>query len=69
MKEPEFEKPTCRLTGTDGNVFAIIGNVRNTLRRAGLADKADEFTKEAMSGKYDYSGILGKLVHEYVEVE
>jgi hypothetical protein len=28
-------KPNCKLVGTDGNVFAIIGTVSRTLKRAG----------------------------------
>jgi hypothetical protein len=41
--------PVCRLTGTDGNVFAIIGNVAKVLERAGQREKASEFKKRAFS--------------------
>ena len=48
------EKPYVQLSGKDGNVFAIIGRVRESLNKAGLRDKAKEFTKLAMSqGSYD----------------
>ena len=61
------EKPACKLVGTDGNVFAIIGNVSRVLKRAGQSDKASEFQKRAMSsGSYD--DVLA-LCFEYVEVE
>jgi hypothetical protein len=62
----EAKKPTCKLVGTDGNVFAVIGNVRDALRRAGQTDRAKEFSDRAMScGSYDE--VLA-LVHDYVEV-
>lgn len=62
-----MDKPACELIGTDGNVFAIIGKVSKTLKRAGMTDKADEFTKKAFaSGSYDK--VLA-LCTEYVEVE
>ena len=36
------EKPTCDLTGVDGNVFAIVGAVKRTLQNAGFKDEAKE---------------------------
>ena len=60
-------KPPCKLTGTDGNVFAIIGRVREALRAAGQTGKAVEFTSLAFAaGSYD--AVL-RLCFEYVEVE
>ena len=35
---------TVQLTGTDGNIFAIIAKVRETLRRNGRSDLVKEFT-------------------------
>jgi len=62
----ETKKPICKLVGTDGNVFAVIGNVRAALRHAGQADRAKEFSDKAMScGSYDE--VLA-LVFDYVEV-
>jgi hypothetical protein len=47
-------KPACQLSGTDGNVFAIIGKVRGALNSAGLRDKAKEFQDKALkAGSYD----------------
>jgi hypothetical protein len=37
-----------RLTGTDGNAFAIIGAVSRALRRAGHVQAAEEFPVRAM---------------------
>ena len=63
---PDFRKPECKLIGEDGNVFAIIGRVRTALRRAGMRDEAQEFSKKAMSqGSYDDVLIL---CDEYCDV-
>ena len=60
-------KPICKLTGTDGNVFAIIGNVSTALRRGGQIDKVEEFQKKAFSA-HSYNEVL-QLCHKYVEVQ
>jgi hypothetical protein len=62
-----MNKPTCQLTDTDGNVYAIIGAVSKCLKRAGQADKAEEFTKQAFASD-SYDDVL-MLCMEYVEVE
>lgn len=63
---PELaDKPECQLVGTDGNVFAVIGNVRRALLRAGLPDYAAEWVQRATSsGSYDE--VLA-LLHHYVD--
>jgi hypothetical protein len=58
-------KSECQLTGTDGNVFAIIGKVSKALVKAGMRERADEFKKKAMSQK-SYDDVL-ILLHEYVD--
>ena len=59
-------KPTCKLIGTDGNVYSIIGRVRQALKDAGQDDRAREFVERAFrAGSYD--GVL-QLCLEYVEV-
>lgn len=62
-----MSKPVCVLTGTDGNVFSVIGTVAKALRRAGQADKAKEWSQKAMSAD-SYDAVLA-LAFEYVEVE
>jgi len=60
------EKPECKLTGTDSNVFAVVGAVSLALKRAGQREKASEFAAKAMAcGSYD--AVLA-LCFEYVEV-
>lgn len=55
------------LVGTDGNAFAILGKVRQALRRGGYGDEFIEaFTKEATSGDYNH---LLAVCMETVEVQ
>ena len=66
MKAPP-SKPTVKLIGQDGNSFAIMGNVKQALKRAG-ADKEyiDEYLKEATSGDYNH---LLTVSMKYVNIE
>ena len=59
------QKPKCRLVGTDGNAFAVIGNVSRSLKAAGQSEKAREWQQEAMSCS-SYDELLA-LVYTYVE--
>ena len=38
---------TVKLTGTDGNAFALMGRVTQALKRGGHPELVEEFTKEA----------------------
>jgi len=60
------EKPTCKLIGTDGNVFAVIGSVKKALRDAGQPERASEFVQKAFAAK-SYDEVL-RLCMEFVEV-
>ena len=52
IKFPEIK---VRLTGTDGNAFAIIGTVNKALKRANVSkEDRDTFMAEAKSGDYDH---------------
>ncbi len=42
-RKMEKTKPKVKLTGTDGNVFALAGKVSQALRRSGLNDEAAKF--------------------------
>ncbi|MBI2020163.1 hypothetical protein HYS94_01965 [Candidatus Daviesbacteria bacterium] len=60
------KKPKVKLTGTDGNVFALAGLVNRALRKAGQEDKAKEFSSKLFKcGSY---GEALNLMSEYVEV-
>jgi len=57
MSEIKYPHVKVRLTGTDGNAFAILGKVAAALRRAGASkDDIKSFQNEATSG--DYSHLL-----------
>ena len=61
-----MNKPKCKLIGTDGNVFNIIGLVSKCLKNNGKTEEAKEFTKKAFSsGSYDE--VLA-LTFDYVDV-
>ena len=47
-------KPKVKLSGTNGNVFALLGLCMKALKRAGQPEKAKELGKEVQScGSYD----------------
>ena len=54
---PDREKPTVKLTGNDGNAFAVMGAVTSALRRSGYTnEEVHEYQSQAMSG--DYNNLL-----------
>ncbi len=63
----ETKKPTCKLVGTDGNVFAIIAHVGSALKKAGLHEQAIEWKTKAVQ-QHSYDDVLC-LLYDYVEVE
>jgi len=67
MSEISSFKPSCKLSGTDGNVFAVIGRVSKCLAANVSRDAADEFRKRALSSS-SYEAVL-QLCFEYVDVE
>ncbi len=51
---PKFPDVHVQLTGTDGNVFAIMGRVEDALRKAGAThDQICAFCREMEAGDYD----------------
>jgi hypothetical protein len=53
--EVKYPSINVKLTGRDGNAFAVIGVVQHALKRAGIAaEEVKEFQREAMSGDYDH---------------
>ncbi len=52
VKYPEV---SVRLSGNDGNAFAILGAVRKALRKAGVSqDEVTAFQEQATSGDYNH---------------
>lgn len=52
----------------NGNVFAVLGACRQTLRRAGLNDAAVELAERALQGDNRYNDILA-IVQEYCDFD
>ncbi len=66
MKAP-LAKPTVKLIGRDGNAFAVMGRVKQALRRAGAdGEYIDKYLSDATSGDYNH---LLAVSMEYVDVE
>ena len=59
-------KPRLKLTGTDGNAFAVLGRATDALKAVGCPkETVDEYLKKAQSG--DYNHLLATTC-EYCEV-
>jgi hypothetical protein len=59
-------KPKCKLIGTDGNVFVLIGKASTALNQAGFKEQAKEMTDKVFAcGSYNEA--LQIIMH-YVEV-
>jgi hypothetical protein len=57
MSDIKYPNIKCKLVGTDGNAFALMGKVKQALRRGGVSeDECNQFIKEATSG--DYNNLL-----------
>ena len=60
-------RPRVKLTGQDGNAFAILGLVSRALQKAGASEQTiDAFKREATSADYDH---LLATAMKYCEVE
>jgi hypothetical protein len=43
-----------RLSGNDGNAFAVMGEVKSALKKAGASkEELDQYLADSMSGDYD----------------
>lgn len=53
----KYPKIKVKLVGNDGNAFAIMGAVKNALRKNGVSkEEIDQYLAESMSG--DYNNLL-----------
>lgn len=59
-------KPRCRLSGTDGNVFALASRVMKTLRQANQPDAAT-LIQTRLFQCHSYAEVL-QLFAEYVTI-
>ena len=60
-------RPLCRLIGTDGNIFALVGKASRALRREGFNTEAIELQENLFKMK-SYDEALN-LISDYVEIE
>jgi hypothetical protein len=64
---PTYPHITVKLTGEDGNAFAILGRVLRAMRCAGVPQvERDTFRQEATASDYDH---LLHTVIRWVDVE
>jgi hypothetical protein len=64
---PRHPNVRVRLTGEDGNAFAILGRITEAMRRAGIPDaEIDEFVAEATDSDYEH---LLQTCMRWVDVE
>jgi hypothetical protein len=62
-----MSKPVCKLVGTDGNVFSLVGKVSAVLRKAGQRQQAKEMQEKILAcGSYDQAL---QILMEYVDVK
>lgn len=59
------QKPKYKLINEDGNIFFILGRVRNTLRENGLEAELEEVTIRVMESKSYYEAL--EIISEYVD--
>ena len=53
MNDIRYPGLQVELIGQDGNAFAVLGRVKNVLRKAGVSkEERDEFIAEATAGIY-----------------
>jgi hypothetical protein len=60
------QKPTCKLSGTDGNIFALGARASRVLRTAGQEAEAKEMQHRIIQSR-SYDEALA-VIAEYVEV-
>lgn len=58
-------KPVCKLVGSDGNIFNLLGIASRALKRAGQYDNAKEMSNRVFNSGSYYEA-LG-IILEYVD--
>jgi hypothetical protein len=55
MMTPKFPNIEVRLSGEDGNAFAILGRVQRALRKAGVTqEEVSAYMDEATGGTFEH---------------
>ena len=66
-KPPVPKRPTMKLIGEDGNIFAILGRASRLLRENGQQEQAKEMTNRVFRSADYYSAL--NIISEYVQTE
>ena len=61
------KRPKCKLIGTDGNVFSLLGKVLRTLRENRMNQQANECVDRVLNTAQSYDEAI-RIMMEYVEV-
>ena len=61
-------KPTCKLTGTNGNIFALMSRCAAALKRADQEAQAMEMIHQISNNAHSYDEAL-RIMMDYCEVE
>jgi hypothetical protein len=61
----EQKKPRCKLTNTNGNIFALGARAGAALKKAGLQDKVTEMQHRIIRS-HSYAEALG-VIADYVD--
>ena len=64
---PEREKPKCKLVGSDGNIFVLLGIASSALKKNGQREDAENM-RERVFASQNYYEALG-IITEYVDDE
>jgi len=59
-------KPKCKLTGTDGNIFALTGKASGALKKVGLHAESKEMCAKVFAS-HSYGEALC-IISDYVQV-
>jgi hypothetical protein len=62
-----MSKPVCKLIGTDGNVFSLVGKASAVLRKAGQQQQVKEL-REKIFACGSYNQAL-QILMEYVDIK
>lgn len=59
-------KPKCKLSGSDGNIFALTGKAARVLKTNGQQEKAKEMAGRIFASGSYYEAL--SIIEEYVDV-
>lgn len=62
-----MDKPVCKLTGKDGNIFNLIGIASDVLKQNDMEEQAKEMQQRIFKS-HSYEEALS-IICEYVDVE